>query len=99
MDLTVIHRCLCVAIQRPCSLCFTLSIQPCLTLNISIVSSTTTIPIVATPLWDKCEGEAHTSQKWEVGVFRDSRKLRARFQGSNLLVFECSLCHWKGLEV
>jgi hypothetical protein len=38
------------------------------------------------------------SWKWEVGVSRDSRKFRARFQGSNLLAFECSLGHWKGLE-
>jgi hypothetical protein len=54
---------------------------------------------VATPLWAKCEGEAHTPQKWEVGVLRDSRKLRAQLQESNLLAFERSWCHWKGLEV
>jgi hypothetical protein len=27
---------------------------------------------VATPLEAKCEGEAHTPKKWEVGVLRDS---------------------------
>jgi hypothetical protein len=37
------------------------------------------------------------SQKWEVGVLRDSRKLRARLQGSNLLAFEWSYCRWKAL--
>jgi hypothetical protein len=35
----------------------------------------------------------------KVEVLQDSRKLRARLQGSNLLAFEHSLCHWKGLEV
>jgi hypothetical protein len=39
------------------------------------------------------------SQKWENGVLRDSRKLRARFEGSNILSFECSWSHWKGLEM
>jgi len=39
------------------------------------------------------------SQKWENGVLRDSWKLRARFEGSNLLAFECSWFCWKGLEV
>jgi len=39
------------------------------------------------------------SRKWENGVLRDSRKLRARFEGSNLLTFGCSLYQWKCLEV
>jgi hypothetical protein len=39
------------------------------------------------------------SRKWEVGVLRDSQKLRAWLQGSNLLSFVCSWCHWKGLQV
>jgi len=44
-------------------------------------------------------GEHHShSQKWRLGVPRDSRKLRRRFEGSNLLALARSLCHWKGLE-
>ncbi len=39
------------------------------------------------------------SQKWELGVLRDSRKFRARVQGSKHLTLRCSLYHWKGLEV
>jgi hypothetical protein len=67
---------------------------------------------VATPLWAKCEGEATLpkvgswsppglpkTQSASAGVLQDSRKLRAQVQGSNLLAFERSWCHWKGLEV
>jgi hypothetical protein len=39
------------------------------------------------------------SQKWELGILRDSQKLRARVQGSKNLALGCSLYHWKGLEV
>jgi hypothetical protein len=39
------------------------------------------------------------SQKWELGVLRDSQKLRARLQGSKHLALRCFLYHWKGLEM
>jgi hypothetical protein len=39
------------------------------------------------------------SQKWELGVLRDSRKFKARVQGSKHLALGCSLYHWKVLEV
>jgi hypothetical protein len=39
------------------------------------------------------------SQKWELGVLRDSRKFRARFEGPNIFALVRSWCHWKGLEV
>ncbi len=39
------------------------------------------------------------SRKWDLGVLRDSRKLRTQLQGSKHLALICSLYHWKGLEV
>ncbi len=39
------------------------------------------------------------SQKWELGVLRDSRKLRAWIEGPKHLALGCSGCHWKVLEV
>ncbi len=39
------------------------------------------------------------SQKWELGVLRDSQKLRVWLQGSKHLALKCSLYRWKGLEV
>jgi hypothetical protein len=35
------------------------------------------------------------SQKWELGVLRDSWKFRAWFQGSTHLALKCSLYRWK----
>jgi len=44
-------------------------------------------------------GECNShSQKWRLGVVRDSRKLRRRFEGSNLLALMRSLYQWKALE-
>jgi hypothetical protein len=44
-------------------------------------------------------GECNShSQKWRFGVLWDSRKLRRRFEGSNLLSLARSLYQWKGLE-
>jgi hypothetical protein len=54
---------------------------------------------VATPLWAKCEGEAHTPKSWELGVLRDSQKFRAQVEGPKHLAVGCSWCHWKGLEI
>jgi len=44
-------------------------------------------------------GECNShSQKWRLGVLRDSRKLRRRFDGSNLLALVRFLYQWKALE-
>jgi len=43
------------------------------------------------PILREVWGRHSHSRKWDLGIFRDSRKLRARLQ--------CSLYHWKGLEV
>jgi hypothetical protein len=48
---------------------------------------------VVTPLWAKCEGEAHTPKSWELGVLRDSRKFRAQVEGPKHLALGCSWCH------
>jgi hypothetical protein len=39
------------------------------------------------------------SQKWELGVFRDSHNFRAQQQRVQHLALRCSLYCWKGLEV
>jgi len=39
------------------------------------------------------------SQKWELGVLRDSCNFRAQLQRSKHLALKCSLNRWKGLEV
>jgi hypothetical protein len=39
------------------------------------------------------------SQKWELGVLRDSRNFRAQLQRSKHLALRCYLHCWKGLEV
>jgi hypothetical protein len=45
-------------------------------------------------------GECNShSQKWRLGVLRDSWKLRRRFEGSNLLALARSLYQWKALEM
>jgi hypothetical protein len=44
-------------------------------------------------------GRHSHSQKWDLGVFRDSQKLRAQLQGSKHLTLRRFLYHWKGLEV
>jgi len=45
-------------------------------------------------------GECNShSQKWRLGLLRDSRKFRRRFEGSNLLAFSRVLYQWKALEV
>ncbi len=54
---------------------------------------------VATPPLRQVWGWDSHSQKWELGVLRDSQKLRVRLQGSKHLTLECSLYRWKGLEV
>jgi hypothetical protein len=54
---------------------------------------------VATPLWAKCEGEAHTpkSGKLESSGTLENSELDCRGQISlHLGIF---WCHWKGLEV
>jgi len=38
------------------------------------------------------------SQKWELGVFRDSCNFRAQLQRSKHLTLRCFLCRWKALE-
>jgi hypothetical protein len=38
------------------------------------------------------------SRNGDLGVFHDSRKLRAQLQGSKHPALKCSLYHWKGLE-
>jgi hypothetical protein len=38
------------------------------------------------------------SRNGNLGVLRDSQKLRARLQGSKHLALKCSLYRWKGLE-
>jgi len=44
-------------------------------------------------------GECNShSQKWKLGVLRDSQKLRRQFEGSNLLALMRSLYKWKALE-
>jgi len=40
--------------------------------------------LVTTPLWGKCEDDSH-SQKWELGVLRDSRNFRVQLQRSKHL--------------
>jgi len=53
---------------------------------------------VATPLWTSVGVKPNTWKSWRLGVFRDSRMLRARQQGAKHLALRCSWCHWKGLE-
>jgi hypothetical protein len=43
--------------------------------------------------------EGSHSRKWDLGVLRDSQKLKMRFQGSKHLASRCSLYRWKGLEI
>jgi hypothetical protein len=50
------------------------------------------------PTLAKCGGEAEHLEKVGIGVLQDSRKLRRRFGRPKHLAFECSWCHWKGLE-
>jgi hypothetical protein len=54
---------------------------------------------VATPLWAKCEGEAHTPKSGKMESSGTPLKLRARVQGSKHLALRCYLYQWKGLEV
>jgi len=44
-------------------------------------------------------GRHSHSQKWDLGVLRDSQKFRARLQGSKHLALRRSLYCWRGLEV
>jgi hypothetical protein len=44
-------------------------------------------------------GHHSHSLKWDLGVLRDSQKLRVQLQGSKHLALKHSLYHWKGLEV
>jgi hypothetical protein len=39
------------------------------------------------------------SQKWELGVLRDSQNFKARWQGSKHLALRCFSYRWKGLKV
>jgi hypothetical protein len=39
------------------------------------------------------------SQKWELGVLRDSQNFKTRLQGSKHLTLRCYLYRWKGLKV
>jgi hypothetical protein len=44
-------------------------------------------------------GHHSHSQKWDLGVLRDSWKLKTQLQRSKHLTLRCSLYRWKGLEV
>jgi hypothetical protein len=55
--------------------------------------------VLATPLWAKWENATPTPKSGRLGVLRDSRKFRRRFEGSNFLALLRSLYQWKALEV
>jgi hypothetical protein len=44
-------------------------------------------------------GRHSHSRRWDLGVLRDSQKLRAQLQGSKLLALRWPLYRWKVLEV
>jgi hypothetical protein len=44
-------------------------------------------------------GRHSHSRKWDLGVLRDSQKLKAQLQGSKHLALRRSWYRWKGLEV
>ncbi len=56
-------------------------------------------PIVLQPHFEGVWGWHSHSQNGDLGVLWDSKKLRARLQGSNHLPLKYSLYRWKGLEV
>ncbi len=54
---------------------------------------------VTTPLWAKCEGEAHIPESGKLESSGTPENSECDCKGSNLLAFERSWCHWIGLEV
>jgi len=50
------------------------------------------------PIFREVWGCHSHSRKLDLGVLRDSRKLRTRLQGSKHLALRCFLYHWKVLE-
>ncbi len=62
------------------------------------LASTKLLRIVATPLLEECDDDTH-SRNGDLGVLRDSRNFRVRWQGSKHLVLRRSSYHWKAIEV
>jgi hypothetical protein len=54
---------------------------------------------VASPLWDKCEGEAHTPKSGKLETSGTPENSELDFRGQISLNSNVSFCHWKGLEV